>query len=47
MTAFAGSTLMAIAVILGIAYGGYILWRKGKLTRLTFLPKPPTTTETK
>lgn len=42
MIEFIGSTLMAIAVLGGLALGGYHLWRKGKLTRLGFLPKPPT-----
>ncbi len=36
-----GVVLMTLAV-LGIVAGGlYVAWEKGKLTRFTFLPKPP------
>lgn len=38
---FIGSTLIALAIIGAVVYGAFILWSKGKLTRLTFLPKPP------
>jgi hypothetical protein len=37
---FIGSTLMALAILCLVFYGGFVLWRRGKLTRLTFLPKP-------
>jgi hypothetical protein len=46
MTSFIGSTIMAAAVLLGIAYGLYVLWRKGKLAHFSFVPKPPATTTT-
>jgi hypothetical protein len=44
---FIGSTLMALAILGGALYGGFVLWRRGKLTRLTFLPKPPPPPESK
>lgn len=39
-----GVLLMALALAIGMLYGIYILWTKGKLTRYGIPPKPPTTT---
>jgi hypothetical protein len=38
---FLGSTLIAVAFVAALVYGAFVLWSRGKLTRLTFLPKPP------
>jgi hypothetical protein len=38
---FIGSVLVAGGVLGGLALGGFVLWRKGALAWLPFLPKPP------
>ena len=42
MWQFAGYLVMAVAILAAVAYGGFELWKRGKLARLTILPKPPT-----
>jgi hypothetical protein len=41
MSQFIGNGLVFTALLGGLAYGLYVLWRKGKFARIGFLPKPP------
>lgn len=38
---FLGGMLVGIAILGGLAAWGFHQWRKGRLTRVPFLPKPP------
>lgn len=41
MTEFLGNGLLFVAIIGAIAFGCYELWKRGKLSRVPFVPKPP------
>lgn len=39
---FIGGFMMGFATCCAMFYGAFVLWRKGKLTMISSLPKPPT-----